>query len=128
MIGFESTLVVAAIAGAAVPAAVALHELTHVLVAAMLGHDWSVDVRALEVTVNYGGPVWHSWLVAAAPLIVGCVAGLSYWALAGGPPGALGLALVPGYLWYTFGGGLDEYRFDDIYATQLDWGRQPSDD
>jgi len=121
-----STLVVAAIAGGAVPVAVALHELTHVLVAAALGHDWSVDVGALEVTVEYDGAAWHAWLVAAAPLVVGCVGGLSYWLLASGPPNAVGLAVVPAYLWYTFGGGLAEFRFDDV--TQLDWGRQPSDD
>jgi len=62
--------------------------------------------------------------------VVGCVAGLSYWLVASGPPNAVGLALVPGYLWYTFGGWTSEFRFDDgdESAPRLDWGRQPSDD
>jgi len=121
-------IVLAAVAAVGLPVASALHELTHGLAAAVLAEGWTVDWRALEVHADYPDGAWRSWAVAAAPLLVGCVAGLSYWLLANGPPNAVGLALVPGYLWYTFGGWTAEFDFDDEPATRLDWGRQPSDD
>jgi len=113
-------IVLAAVAAVGLPVASALHELTHGLAAAVLAEGWAVDWRALEVAADYpDGSAWRSWVVAAAPLVVGCVAGLSYWVYASGAPGAVGLALVPGYLWYTFGGWTAEFRFDDGSAPPL---------
>ena len=106
----EQALVAAAV-GLSVPLAVAAHEATHAAVAALLGRNVRVRVRPQPtVTADYAR-ARASWLVAVAPLLVGLVvAGL---ALARGtiPSGAALLVAIPWAI-YTFGGGLQEYRFE----------------
>jgi hypothetical protein len=97
---------------AALLSGVALHEGAHALAAAVVADRWTLAWREPAVYAEYDGVEGaRPYLVAAAPLVAGGVAGVAALVTVGPPrlsPGAVPWLAVTTTL---VGGGLDEFRF-----------------
>jgi hypothetical protein len=105
----------AALFALVVVAAVVAHEATHALVALVVADSVAVDWRGMATHAEYpdAGLRWRSYLVAVSPLLVGVLAGVCALALAGVPDTVREAIYAVGWLCYTTGGGIEEYRFRD---------------
>lgn len=89
---------------------VALHELAHFAVAAVVADRARIDWRRWATVAVYPDPPgYRPALVAAAPLVSGLAGGAVLWAVWPGWTGTTAL-VAAGWVVYTVGGGFEEFR------------------
>lgn len=98
-----------------------LHELTHAAVVRRLGGHVD-DINLLDMHVDWrlpaSTPSWKLRLVGVAPLAIGGVCCVALFAVTG-IPGAMNEFIVwIAALWYTFGGGTEDYSIQESVGAR----------